>query len=135
VDEEQDGRGHDLDVAGIGVRIARRRDQLGLKQLDLARRAGMSEAYVNRLENGVVRNPKVNDLGLISNALSLPLDALLYADDQWSDEGLSRLIARDPQLQAVLSNLLRGLSRATPEDQEFIKGQLEALARRFGSLS
>jgi transcriptional regulator with XRE-family HTH domain len=121
-----------MDVSGIGGRIASRRERLRLKQLELARLAGMSEAYINRLENGVVRNPKVKDLAVVARALGLPFATLLYGDAPESDEEIQVSLARQPRLATALASLARGLDSATPEDREFVLGHLEMLATRFG---
>jgi transcriptional regulator with XRE-family HTH domain len=42
-----------------------------LKQQEVGARAGLSEAYVNRLENGLVANPKINDLAGIADTPTL----------------------------------------------------------------
>jgi len=125
-----------LDVARIGQRIADRREGLRLRQLELAQRAGLSEAYVNRLENGIVRNPKINDLASLARALGFPLDALLDeprpADVPLAAPDLLELVARQPGLALAFASIARGLGRADPEDRAFVLGHLEVLARRFG---
>jgi transcriptional regulator with XRE-family HTH domain len=126
------GKGFAGDVAGLGTRIAARRRELGLKQLDLAAEAGLSEAYVNRLENGVVRNPKLHHLAAIAQALRVPLVSLLYGEASRTDDELLADLGRQPRLLMALTRLVRGLERADPEDQEFVLGNLETLARRFG---
>jgi transcriptional regulator with XRE-family HTH domain len=128
----------DSGASGIGLRVGRWREQLGVKQLELAERAGMSEAYINRLENGVVRNPKIQHLAAVARALSVPLDALLYDEYDDSsrtvDEALPTL-AREPRLAAALMSLLRGLRSANWADREFVIGHFESLASRFGDRS
>jgi len=121
-----------MDVAGIGGRIAARREQLRLRQAELARRAGMSEAYINRLENGVVRNPKVKDLAVVAQALGVPFATLLYGDPPETNEDVQASLARQPRLATALASLARGLDAAAPEDREFVLGHLEMLAARFG---
>lgn len=51
-----------LDVDAMGRRASARREELRLEQEEVATRSGMSRAYISRLENGGVRNPKVADL-------------------------------------------------------------------------
>jgi transcriptional regulator with XRE-family HTH domain len=121
-----------MDVVRLGRRIAARREQLGLKQLELARRAGMSEASINRLENGVVRNPKINDLTLVARALSVSMEALLGGEPAETDEEVVSILARQPRLVIALASLVRGLQWAEPEDREFVLGHLESLVGRFG---
>jgi transcriptional regulator with XRE-family HTH domain len=120
------------DVGGLGTRIATRRRQLGLRQLEVATLAGLSEAYVNRLENGVVRNPKIQHVAAIAEALGLPLVALLYGEAPRTDDELLADLGRQPRLLLALTSLVRGLEQADPADREFVIGHLESLARRFG---
>jgi transcriptional regulator with XRE-family HTH domain len=127
-----------IDAGRIAGRVVRRRERLGLKQLELAARAGLSEAYVNRLENGGVRNPKVNDLARVARALGLPLEALLAGAGAGGGAApraaadVAALLARQPRVAVALASLARGLQAAEPEDREFVLGHLESLARRFG---
>jgi transcriptional regulator with XRE-family HTH domain len=66
-----------LDVRSLGRRIADRRADLRIEQTELAERAGLSRAYVSRLEGGIVANPKILDLQRIAAVLDLPLASLI----------------------------------------------------------
>ena len=70
-----------LDVRMIGQRVAERRGKLRLEQTELAERAGLSRAYVSRLESGIVANPKVLDLERLAAALGTTVAAILATDD------------------------------------------------------
>jgi transcriptional regulator with XRE-family HTH domain len=65
-----------LDVRIIGDRVTKRRIALRLEQGELAEQAGLSRAYISRLESGVVPNPKLLDLERVAVALDLPLSTL-----------------------------------------------------------
>ena len=121
-----------IDVAGIGRRITQQREQRGLKQLELAARAGMSEAYINRLENGIVANPKLKDLTRVAQALDVALDILLYGSPPRFEQALLPATPPEPRLAHALGSLAQGLRVADLDDREFVLGQLESLARRFG---
>lgn len=107
-----------LDIAAIGRRAFTRREELHLDQEQVADLAGMSRAYVSRLENGGVRNLKVADLAAIADALRLSLDHLIYGRDAEStDADMPRLLIRrlGPDLGSAvarfdmaLANLERG---------------------------
>lgn len=58
-----------------GDRIARRREQLGLSQSELARRVGLSAAYINQLESGA-RKGSIDALSRIAAELQVSLAAL-----------------------------------------------------------
>jgi transcriptional regulator with XRE-family HTH domain len=121
-----------MDVEDLGRRIARRREQLGLSQTEFAARARMSEAYINRLENGGVRNPKIIHLLAVFKALDLPADAVLHSEVSNTEAELAAILARERRLAVALASLVRGLQWADPEDREFVLGHIESLARRFG---
>jgi transcriptional regulator with XRE-family HTH domain len=120
-----------LDIGAIGRRITQRREQFGLKQLDLARQVDMSEAYINRLENGVVRNPKILDLAQVARALDLSLDDLLYGASTADDRDMLILMSCDSRLTKALARLIRGVQRAADDERELIVSRLESLARRL----
>ena len=121
-----------MDVRQIGRRIAYCRERLRLKQQELAKRAGLSEAYVNRLENGLVGNPKIYHLALVARALAIPLDPLLFGDSPQTEEEIQTYLGRQPRLASAISSLARGLEWADPADREFVLNHLESLAGRFG---
>jgi transcriptional regulator with XRE-family HTH domain len=127
----RDAGSYPLDMASISHRIARRREQFELKQLDLARQVGMSEAYINRLENGVVRNPKILDLALVAQALDLPLNVLLYGESSEGGQDMLVMLTCPPRLARALANLMRGLQHAEVDQQEHVIRSLESLAWRL----
>ena len=48
-----------------------------MEQTEVAERAGLSRAYVSRLEKGIVPNPKLFDLARVAGVLDLPLSELI----------------------------------------------------------
>ena len=72
--------GQSLDARLIARRLADRRAELRLEQTEVAERAGLSRAYVSRLESGTVLNPKVFDLQRIANVLGIALPELMVPD-------------------------------------------------------
>ncbi len=121
-----------LEAREIGRRVTRYRERLGFRQAELAKRAGRSEAYVNRLENGLVRSPKIGDLSAIARALSVTLDGLIYGEAPRTDEDILAALARQPRFAVAMASLVKGLQMADAEDRDFVIGHLESLARRFG---
>jgi len=121
-----------IDRLTLGQRITTRREQFRLSQADLARKIQMSEAYINRLENGLVKSPKLYDLSSVAGALEISLDALVYPDHISNKQGGSDVLSRQPRLTSALMSLARGLQWAEPRDREFALSQLESLAKRFG---
>ena len=89
-----------LDLISIGVRIAKERRRLKLSQADLSRRAGVSRATLDALENGRVGELGFTKLAKLLSAVGLELklqmttslrptlDELLQEDR--NDQGLDR---------------------------------------------
>lgn len=59
------------DAAGIGLRIKRRREDLGIRQIDLSERSGFTVAYICNLENGGIVNPGIITVGKLADALDV----------------------------------------------------------------
>lgn len=71
--------------AACGARIRRRRQELGMTQLDLAKRTGLSEAAVRSYELGS-RNPKDAHREAIAEALGVSADYLREHDGYCESE-------------------------------------------------
>jgi len=95
----------------VATRIKQLRENLGLSQNELARRAGIRQSSLSYIESGD-KNPSVDTLLRICSALGLTL-AEFFAEG-----GLGEL---DPDLR----QLLREAERLTPEQRkklvEFLK--------------
>lgn len=61
----------------IGQTIFRVRKEKGIKQKDLARRAGISPTYLSQIENGQ-RSPTLVTLEKISAEINIPLSILSF---------------------------------------------------------
>ena len=103
------------DVAPIGVRIARRRQALGLRQEDLAAKLGVARVTVSNWESG--KHPPKRKLGAIEAVLGISLDdgpgPNLYPNvPKDLAEYVLRRHSRDPdEAEAILADLERGFSR------------------------
>lgn len=53
------------------------RESKGLTQMDVARKAKVSQAYVAKLEGGAKKNPSLATLRRIAKALGVPVEQLL----------------------------------------------------------
>ena len=69
----------ELNYAGIGQRIARRRIQIGLKQLELADRLDISNNYLSSIERGK-ENPSLEVIVSLCNELRVTPDYLLMGN-------------------------------------------------------
>jgi transcriptional regulator with XRE-family HTH domain len=103
-----------LDPTLLGQRVVNRRLALRLEQSDIAERSKLSRAYISRLENGLVANPKVFDLEQVAAAMGMSLAELL------------RPAAPNPDTAALRSNVEAIFG---PDDGDLVYDAVEALAR------
>ena len=70
-----------------GLAIARRREELGLSQVDLAKAVGVSKASVCRWESGDISNMKRDKIQKLADALHIsPIDLLDEETEGFSNE-------------------------------------------------
>ena len=79
----------ELDYSEIGKRIARRRKELGLKQVEVCERAGINDKYLSSIERAV-SIPSLEVVMRLALALDTTPDEFLtgsirYEGDQWRD--------------------------------------------------
>lgn len=67
--------GVDAVLARLGANIAEHRAARGLTQRDLAARAGVDRAFLNRVEGGL-RNPTIMVLAKVAHGLSITVGEL-----------------------------------------------------------
>ena len=103
----------------IGRRIAAARDALRLNQQDLADRAGLSRAYISRLERGLIPHPTITDLQKVAEAVEVSLVELTMEHPQVT-------ITRYPLDWAELQKRVEGLPPHIAE--QTIRGYLESAA-------
>lgn len=70
----------------VGERVRRRRNELGLKQEDLAQKAGISKSFLSDLENGK-RSIGAETLLDLGRAMGLSLDYLMTGNGSKEHEG------------------------------------------------
>ena len=73
--------------AAFGQRLARLRQRKRLTQAQLARRAGLSVAVVQSLEQGVRADPRLSTVLKLAAALGLPVGELAGEADNSDDRG------------------------------------------------
>jgi transcriptional regulator with XRE-family HTH domain len=86
----------------IGSRIQKRREELGLTQTDLAKRAGLKPPAISQYESGA-RSPSYEALVKLSNALDVTIDFLV------TGESTKEEVITD-QVTKVLSKIIQGLT-------------------------
>ena len=79
----------ELDYAEIGKRIARRRKELGLRQVQVCERAGINDKYLSCIERAT-SIPSLEVIMKLALALETTPDAFLtgsvrYEGDEWRD--------------------------------------------------
>ena len=79
----------ELDYTQIGTRIAQRRKQLGLKQIEVCERAGINDKYLSCIERAT-SIPSLEVIMKLALALDTTPDAFLtgsvrYESDEWRD--------------------------------------------------
>jgi transcriptional regulator with XRE-family HTH domain len=57
--------------------VKKLREQEGLTQAGLAKRAGVTEAYISMIESGARKNPSLPTLKKLARALGVPVTELL----------------------------------------------------------
>jgi transcriptional regulator with XRE-family HTH domain len=92
----------------IGERIKSRREELGLTQAQLAKKAGIGQPYISKIENKTMESPSMTALESLANALSIDILKLIedtsYSLSRWSDYAKGTLIGYCPNLQCPGSN-------------------------------
>lgn len=68
----------------FGLVVRRRRDNLGIPQDELARRAGLHRTYISLVERGQ-RNPTLEVIQALAHALKTTMTALLDEVERSSD--------------------------------------------------
>ena len=104
----------------LGGYIRLMRKELGLSVTELAKRANLSQSYLSQIECGDRRNPSLESLKSLAEALGTPVERLESLVESESVDRL-RLLLRDsqkaisrlPRLVADAENLL---ARAEPEE-------------------
>lgn len=79
----------ELDYSEIGRRIARRRKELGLRQIQVCERAGINDKYLSCIERAT-SIPSLEVIMKLALALDTTPDEFLtgsirYEDDEWKD--------------------------------------------------
>jgi transcriptional regulator with XRE-family HTH domain len=123
-------------VRAIGDRVERRRLARGWDQSELARRAGVSSSYVNRIEAGKYGRPSVAMLTKLAEALGCRLVDLTEPEPAEMAPGLRgelQAMGVDPVTEAPLFEALarEGAKRSGTSRQrymDFIRSMLELSA-------
>jgi transcriptional regulator with XRE-family HTH domain len=103
----------------IGAKIKQIREERGWTQGQLALYAGVSIAYVSRLEAEKFARPSGKMLSKIARALAVPVETLIEGEKPEID-------LEDARLRFFVDEL----SRLSPNDREIVYGAIEAARKR-----
>lgn len=123
----------------MSERIVQLRTERGLTQGKLARRAGVSTTYVQRIEAGDYQRPSLVYLSKLADALEVSIEELTGVDTERADDPRytpqqqAMLEAVPPKATAAFADFTRGLF-SMPEDEwrAFISYNVTHFARIKG---
>ncbi|NFH91893.1 helix-turn-helix domain-containing protein [Clostridium botulinum] len=107
-----------MSISTIGERIAERRKQKGLTQVQLAKKLGRHESSIRKYE-AADRIPKIETLNLIANALDTTVKYLTTGEETKSNLEL---------LKDTIKNMEKEiLEEGYSENLVYLKGKLDGL--------
>lgn len=116
-------------MTSLGGTLRRLRLESGIGLRDLARRLGVSSAYLSRVEHGIDATPTPERLQAIAEELGVPASMLLEVGNRVSPL-VEQYLEEEPQAAAVFLTLARrGL------DAQQLAEVLRFVDRRFGATS
>ncbi len=62
-------------------------EELDMKQADVCRASGMSDAHVSQIFSGKIKDPKASVIYKIAHAMGISVDALLDRAESYSEKG------------------------------------------------
>ncbi len=103
----------ELDYGEIGRRIAKRRKELGLRQIQVCERAGINDKYLSCIERAT-SIPSLDVVMRLALALETTPDTFLvgsarHEDDQWRDVA-EEMRGMNPRQLRLAKSFLRWLS-------------------------
>ncbi len=103
----------ELDYGEIGRRIAKRRKELGLRQIQVCERAGINDKYLSCIERAT-SIPSLDVVMKLALALETTPDTFLvgsarHEDDQWRDVA-EEMRGMNPRQLRLAKSFLRWLS-------------------------
>lgn len=114
----------------IGDKIYRLRQELDIKQKDLAERVGITEATLSRYENGK-RTPSSEIAAKLAKSLGVSTDYLLGNDTNKSDVNNQKHKALSPQVETIAAHLEKKAENITPHKMKMLKRYIDDLFEDF----
>jgi len=71
-----------MDLQNIGQRIKQFREAKKWRQEDLAKESGVPTTTTSKIEGGFIKNPSIEKIAKIAEALEVSVDSLLNKQDE-----------------------------------------------------
>jgi transcriptional regulator with XRE-family HTH domain len=110
-----------FDIKVLATRLLLSRRDLGLDQLELAARSGVSNSYISDLERGRARNVGVDVVFSLADALGISTAYLLGISDDALGEGADRV-------QKEMSGDVLTVDVESQEQRKLLQEAVDALA-------
>lgn len=121
-------------MSSVGANIKARRRKLGMNQDELARRLGLTQANISRIEANV-KGPSADMLPAIAEALDCDVRELLGVEREGMEDGreldgnarafVLKAMESDPQLGMYLRSFIKDSDFYTDEDWKFLATSLK----------
>ena len=121
-------------MSSVGANIKARRRKLGMNQDELARRLGLTQANISRIEANV-KGPSADMLPAIAEALDCDVRELLGVEREGVADGreldgnarafVLKAMESDPQLGMYLRSFIKDSDSYTEEDWKFLATSLK----------
>jgi len=107
-------------MSDIGSKVEALRSKLGMVQKDLADAAGIPQATVSRIERGIIKQPRLEVLRRLAEALHVTVD---YLADRTQRMSANDVVGSDPQAHAIF----RGYQELDEDDRAALLGFVKVL--------
>jgi transcriptional regulator with XRE-family HTH domain len=114
------------ELMNIGTKVRVKREEKGYTQSELAKRTGLTQATISRLESGEVRQLKSEAVKSLARALGVSVD-FLVGDRR--NMGFAETITSDENAQVIF----RGFEKLSEEKRQQLKDYVEFLLKRHKS--
>lgn len=113
---------NDADRAALAHMLRSRRENLGISARELARRAGVDQALLTKLDQCKIAHPRFETMQALARELEIPL-ADLYVASSWLPEGA--LPSLRPYMRAKYEDM--------PEEAlAEVEQMVDEISRRYG---
>src|SRR4051812_11267457 len=102
--------------SGCGA-IRARREQIGLSQVELAQKLGVTKSFLSHIEAGK-RQPTESQIGILADSLRLPPELLVLGAGRMPDDLRGALEMKTPELVAAIRQHTEALAVAYPTAPE-----------------